>query len=241
MAQVVQGLTALDMGAQFEIVAVDDGSSDATAEILDGIHDQNLVVVHHEVNQGKGAAVRTGLARATGTHFLIFDADTEYDINDIPRMVAPILTGRAEVVYGNRMSGSGTAHPSLVHLIGNRVMTLCANVLFQSAISDLHTCLKLLPLGMLNSFQLEETGFGLDTEITAEMLRAGFRPFEVHIGYVGRSKEDGKKIKSSDAVRCIYVLCKVRLRGVTSFGKRNQALAPRTYAAAAVLRPAAAV
>ena len=229
VAAVISGLLALELPGPLELVAVDDGSSDATGAILDGFHDSRLTVVHHEINQGKGAAVRTGMAQAAGSHLLIFDADAEYDINDIPRLIDPILSGRAEVVYGNRMSGFGTVHPSLIHLVGNRVMTLTANVLFNTAISDLHTCLKLLPVGLLNSFELRETGFGLDTEISGEMLRAGFRPFEVPIGYVGRSVEEGKKIRFTDAIRCFWVLAKVRLRGSTSYGERNRSLSPRTY------------
>jgi dolichol-phosphate hexosyltransferase len=106
-------------------------------------------------------------------------------------------------------------------------MTAMANVIFGSAISDLHTCLKLLPLPLIRSFRLEEEGFGLDTEISAEMLRAGFRPFEVPASYVGRAAEDGKKVQFGDAVRCAYVLVKVRLRGSTRYGRRDRTLAPR--------------
>jgi hypothetical protein len=105
-------------------------------------------------------------------------------------------------------------------------MTFLANMLFSSAISDLHTCLKLVPMPLLNSFNLDEGGFGLDTEISAEVLRAGFRPFEVPISYVGRSKDEGKKIRLSDALRCVYVLFKVRTRPVTPYGKRDRSLSP---------------
>ena len=186
------------------------------------------MVLHHEQNRGKGAAVRSGIKAATGSHILIFDADTEYDVHDIPRLVAPILTGRAEVVYGSRMSGFGTVHPSRRHSVGNHAMTSMANIIFGSAISDLHTCLKLFPVPLLESFELTETGFGLDTEISAEMLRSGFRPFEVPISYVARSAEEGKKIRTRDAFRCVYVLLKVRLRGTVTYGQRNRALAPRS-------------
>jgi hypothetical protein len=124
------------------------------------------------------------------------------------------------------MSGFGTVHPSLWHSVANNAMTSLANVLFGSAISDLHTCLKLLPIPLLRSFSLDENGFGLDTQISAEMLRAGFRPFEVPISYVGRSKEDGKKIRFGDALRCVYVLVKVRFLPRTSYGQRNRSLTP---------------
>lgn len=225
---VLDALLSLDIpGKELEIIVVNDGSTDGTRALLDTFEDSRLVRLHHSLNLGKGAAVRTGIAAAKGSHALIFDADHEYDVGDIPRLVTPILSGRAEVVYGNRMSGSGTVHPSLWHAVGNKSMTLLANLLFGSAISDLHTCLKLVPMPLLNSFNLDEGGFGLDTEISAEVLRAGFRPFEVPISYVGRSKEEGKKIRLSDALRCVFVLLKVRFRPVTPYGKRDRSLTPK--------------
>ena len=226
--RVLDALLSLDIpGKELEIIVVNDGSTDGTRTLLDSFDDTRLVRIHHSTHLGKGAAVRTGIAAAKGSHVLIFDADHEYDVEDIPRLVTPILSGRAEVVYGNRMSGFGTVHPSLWHAVGNKAMTLLANILFGSAISDLHTCLKLLPIPLLNSFDLDEGGFGLDTEISAEVLRAGFRPFQVPISYVGRSKEEGKKIRFNDALRCVYVLVKVRLRPSTPYGKRDRSLTPR--------------
>ncbi|HEY1826353.1 MAG TPA: glycosyltransferase family 2 protein [Acidimicrobiales bacterium] len=224
---VLDELLSLDIpGKELEVIVVNDGSTDGTHRLLANFEDTRLVQIHHERNCGKGAAVRTGIKAAKGTHVLIFDADDEYDVKDIPRLVTPIITGRAEVVYGNRMSGFGTVHPSLWHAVGNKAMTFLANMLFSSAISDLHTCLKLVPMPLLNSFNLDEGGFGLDTEISAEVLRAGFRPFEVPISYVGRSKDEGKKIRLSDALRCVYVLFKVRTRPVTPYGKRDRSLSP---------------
>jgi glycosyltransferase involved in cell wall biosynthesis len=225
--KVLDQLLSLDVpGKELEIIVVNDGSTDGSRELLESFEDSRLVQIHHARNLGKGAAVRTGIAAANGSHVLIFDADHEYDVEDIPRLITPILSGRAEVVYGNRMAGFGTVHPSLWHAIGNKAMTLLANVLFGSAISDLHTCLKLVPMPLLNSFNLDEGGFGLDTEISAEVLRAGFRPFQVPISYVGRSKEEGKKIRLKDALRCVYVLMKVRSRPVTPYGKRDKTLTP---------------
>ena len=227
ISHVLDALLSLDMpGKKLEIIVVNDGSTDATRDHIESFDDSRLVQIHHQTNLGKGAAVRDGIAAATGSHVLIFDADFEYDVNDIPRLVSPILSGRAEVVYGSRMSGFGTVHPSLWHSVGNKAMTNLANLLFGSAISDLHTCLKLLPIPLLRSFSLDENGFGLDTQISAEVLRAGFRPFEVPVSYVGRSKEDGKKIRFGDALRCVYVLIKVRFRSRTSYGQRNRSLTP---------------
>lgn len=226
--RVLDELLSLDVpGKEHEVIVVNDGSTDGSRALVESLDDSRLVRIHHPANLGKGAAVRTGIAVARGSHVLIFDADHEYDVHDIPRLVMPILSGRAEVVYGNRMSGFGTVHPSLWHAVGNKAMTFCANVLFGSAISDMHTCLKLVPMPLLRSFDLSEAGFGLDTEISAEVLRAGFRPFELPISYVGRSKEEGKKIRFSDALRCVYVLMKVRARPVTSYGRRNRSLTPQ--------------
>lgn len=228
--RVLDDLLCLDVpGKKLEIVVVNDGSTDATRKRIDSIDDSRLVSIHHLINLGKGAAVRAGIAAATGSHVLIFDADHEYDVNDVPRLVSPLISGRAEIVYGSRMSGFGTVHPSLWHSFGNKAMTAMANVLFGSAISDLHTCLKLLPTPLLRSFDLEENGFGLDTEISAEALRAGFRPFEVPVSYVGRSAEEGKKIRLSDAIRCVYILVKVRFRPNTSYGRRNRSLSPQVH------------
>ncbi|HVA99855.1 MAG TPA: glycosyltransferase family 2 protein [Acidimicrobiales bacterium] len=228
--RVLDDLLSLDIpGKKLEIIVVNDGSTDATRTHVESIDDPRLVLIHHSANLGKGAAVRAGIAAATGSHVLIFDADFEYDVNDVPRLVTPLLTGRAEVVYGSRMSGFGTVHPSLWHSVGNKAMTAMANVLFGSAISDLHTCLKLLPTPLLRSFDLEENGFGLDTEISAEALRAGFRPFEVPVSYVGRSAEEGKKIKIHDAIRCVYILIKVRCQPHTPYGKRDRTLSPKVH------------
>lgn len=228
--RVLDDLLCLDIpGKRLEIIVVNDGSTDATKRQVESVDDSRLVTIHHEANLGKGAAVRAGIAVATGSHVLIFDADHEYDVNDVPRLVNPLVTGRAEIVYGSRMSGFGTVHPSLWHSVGNKAMTLMANVLFGSAISDLHTCLKLLPTPLLRSFNLVENGFGVDTEISAEALRAGFRPFELPVSYVGRSAEEGKKIKFQDAFRCVYILIKVRLRPNTSYGKRDRNLCPQVH------------
>ncbi len=229
--QVLEALIAQPIPGDFEIIVVDDGSTDRTTDILQAGWHNRHVCVRHETNRGKGAAVRTGISLASGTHLLVFDADSEYDPDDIPKLIAPILSGRAEVVYGVRVRGAGALFPSFVNVLGNRLMTAAANVLYGSAISDLHTCLKLLPIPMLRLMQLEEEGFGLDTEISAEMLRRGFRPFEIPVSYVGRSRAEGKKIRLSDAFRCLQVLLKVRLRGRTQYGTQDKSIVPRVSVA----------
>jgi len=221
--EVLNALKFQPVPGDVEIIVVDDGSTDQTPEV---ISDVPQVRIRHETNLGKVAAILTGIEQATGTHLLVFDADSEYDPTDIPALVVPIATGRAEVVYGVRVRGARTNFPSLVYAVGNRVMTEFANLVYGSAISDLHTCLKLLPLPLLRRMELRERGFGLDTEISAEMLRLGFRPYEVAASYVGRSREEGKKIRLSDAIRCVIVLVKVRLRGRTRYGARDRSLAP---------------
>jgi hypothetical protein len=142
---------------------------------------------------------------------LPFDADMEYSAHDIPAMLAPVIAGRASVVYGTRLFGVNTVYHSLHYALGNRVMTLATNVLFGSYISDLHTCLKLIPLDVLRGLDLVEAGFGLDTEMTANVLKLGMRPFEVPVSYFARSHSEGKKINWRDAVRCFAVLARVRV------------------------------
>lgn len=223
---VIEELEGLKFPFEHEIIVVDDGSTDTTYERATETNGAHTVVLQHDKNRGKGAAVRTGIAACSGSHVLIFDADDEYDPHDITELVVPLMRGRAEVVYGTRLRGHGTIHPTLIHSVGNWIMTGTANVLYGSAISDLHTCLKLLPVPLLREMSLTEEGFGLDTEITAEMLRRGWRPYELPISYVGRSKEEGKKIGAGDAFDCFRILFKVRRRGRVRPGLRDRRLSP---------------
>jgi dolichol-phosphate hexosyltransferase len=207
----VQHVLETEYPCDIELIVVDDGSIDGTADLLEGVDDPRLVVHRHVRNMGKGAAVLTGINVATGTHLLPFDADLEYSAHDIGRLLQPIIDGRCDVVYGTRLFGVNTVYRSFRYKVGNQAMTFVANVLYDSAISDLHSCLKLVPLPMLRQMQLVELGFGLDTEITANVLRFGARPFEVPVSYHARSHLEGKKINWRDAVRCVQVLGRVRL------------------------------
>ena len=194
-----------------EFIVVDDGSTDGTADVAESVNDDRLRVIRHPHNLGKGAALRTGIQHATGTYFLPFDADLEYRAADIVNVLAPVISGAATIVYGSRLFGWNTVYQSYRYKLGNLFTTLAANILFDSALSDLHTCIKLMPLPMLRSMALRESRFGLDTEVTAKMLRSGHRPFEVPIHYYSRTHAQGKKISWRDGVRCLLVLVRVRV------------------------------
>jgi glycosyltransferase involved in cell wall biosynthesis len=193
-----------------ELVVIDDGSTDSTPLLLRGVSNPRVRVHRHLTNFGKGAAVRTGAHLATGSHALVFDADLEYAPADIPRLLAPVMAGRLSHVYGSRLFGNHTIYPSFWFAVGNKVTTFAANLLFGSCVTDLHTCLKLVPLSDLRELDLRERGFGLDTELTANLLKRGVRPFEVPVSYYGRSHADGKKITWQDGVRCLRILGRVR-------------------------------
>ena len=193
-----------------ELIVVDDGSADATPTLLALIEDPRLIVHRHREKRGRGAALTTAIALASGTHILPFNADLEYSAEDIPKIAGPVLKGRCDVVYGTRLSGYNTVYQSYRHELGNRILTGIMNVLFNSCLSDLHACLKLIPLGMARDFNLRETGFGLDTELTAMLLRTGERPFEVPISYYSSAHSHGKK-QLREMVSCLGILWRVRL------------------------------
>ena len=210
IAQAVLSILSTDYGCDFELIVVDDGSSDATPSILEVLDHAHAKVFRHPQNRGKGAALLTGAQYATGTHLVPFDADLEYDPTDLAAMVKPVLDGRCDVVYGTRLLGANTRYQSFRHAAGNRAMTLAANVLFDACLNDLHTCLKLMPVRLFGELDLCESGFGLDTEITAKLLKLGIRPFEVPVSYHSRSFANGKKITWRDGVECLRVLARVR-------------------------------
>jgi dolichol-phosphate hexosyltransferase len=207
----VKRLLDIRYPCDIELVIVNDGSADHTMDVLSSIDDPRVVVTEHPVNRGKGAAVRTAAALATGDYMLIFDADLEYSAEDILGLLSPLQRGDAEVVYGVRTFGASTAH-SFWFVIGNRVNTFTANALFNTWISDLHSCLKLLPLALFRELPVRENGFGLDTELTAMLLARGVRPYEVPIHYKARSREEGKKLTWGDGVEATWILLRVRAK-----------------------------
>jgi glycosyltransferase involved in cell wall biosynthesis len=196
-----------------ELIVIDDGSLDATTSVLADIHDPRVVVHRHPTNLGKGAAILSGIALAKGTHVVPFDADLEYSPQDLVSLVEPVVTRRADIVYGPRLFGTNTVYQSYRYAMGNKFTTFAANILFDSYISDLHTCLKLVPLALVRELSLREKGFGFDTELTAELLRQGYRPFEVPVSYRARTRSEGKKLDWRDGLGCMAVLIRVRSRG----------------------------
>src|SRR4051794_33170175 len=199
VADAVKQALDVDYPTEIELVIVDDGSRDRTAEILAGLTDERLRVVVHPRNQGKGAAIKTAVAAATGDYMVILDADLEYDPQDIPKLLEPVLDGRAKIVYGSRTFGSHSAY-SFWYVMGNKGVTTIANMIYNSYISDLETCFKLMPLALYRSLDIHSAGFGMEAEVTGKLLRRKIRPYEVPISYRARTREEGKKITWRDGV-----------------------------------------
>lgn len=208
----VKGILQVQYPCEIELIVVDDGSTDRTLHILKEINDPRFILHPHGTNQGKGASMLTAASLATGTHIVPFDADLEYSPEDLVNLLDPVMKGRYDVVYGVRLFGCNTVYQSYRYAIGNRVLTHFTNILYNSYLNDLHTCLKLMPLSFFRNLGLTETGFGLDTQVTALLLRTGVRPFEVPISYFSRSHEQGKKINWRDAVWCVWILIRSRIR-----------------------------
>jgi glycosyltransferase involved in cell wall biosynthesis len=194
-----------------EIVIVDDGSTDGTREYLRTLEDDlDTVVVFHACNQGKGAAVRTGLQHASGDVLLIQDADLEYDPRDYVALLQPIVEERSQVVYGSRFRGGPTRTMFFWHMLGNRFLTLVTNVLYDTILSDMETCYKVFTREVVQQLDLKARGWGFDPEITAQILKLGYRIYEVPISYAGREFEEGKKIGWRDGVTVLWTLIKYR-------------------------------
>jgi glycosyltransferase involved in cell wall biosynthesis len=200
---------------EVEVVVVNDGSVDATAELLSAITDPRVKVVHHPTNRGKGAAIRTAAQSATGDYMIICDADLEYAPEEIPRLLEPVLSGETELVYGTRSFGSHTAY-SFWYVLGNKAVTMFANVMYDCWISDLETCFKLMPLPLYRELDIRSAGFGMEAEVTAKLLSRGMRPFEVPISYKARTREEGKKLTWKDGVEALWILTRERFRARTT-------------------------
>jgi glycosyltransferase involved in cell wall biosynthesis len=193
-----------------EILIIDDGSHDGTRAILADLADANVRVFLHPANQGKGAAVRTGLAHVTGELVIIQDADLEYDPSDYPRLVEPIATGTADVVYGSRFLARGRRATAFWHYAGNRLLTLISNLFTGLHLTDMETCYKAFRVDLIRKMHLVSNGFDIEPELTAKAARMGARIREVPIAYQGRGYTEGKKIGWRDALRT--------LRAIVRFG-----------------------
>jgi glycosyltransferase involved in cell wall biosynthesis len=219
IADAIKQTLAVDYPCEIELVVVDDGSRDGTGEILGRADDSRLRVITHPRNAGKGAAIRTAVEHAEGEYMVILDADLEYDPQDIPKLLAPVLDGRATVVYGNRTFGSHSAY-SFWYVMGNKAVTTAANVLFNSYIGDLETCFKLMPVSLYRSLDIRSKGFGMEAEVTGKLLRRRIRPYEVPISYRARGREEGKKITWKDGVEALWILGRERTRRWEPPGQR---------------------
>jgi Glycosyl transferase family 2 len=206
----VEAVLTQEYPLDIELCVIEDGSTDSTRWILDQIHDPRMIVHRHPRNLGKGAALLSAALLARGSHIVPFDADLEYSATDLPRMLAPIIERRCDVVFGTRMFGMNTSYQSYSQAVGNRALTRATNLLFNCYLSDVHTCLKMMPLQLFLSLDLRERRFGLDAELAARILQRGIRPFEVPVSYYSRSVADGKKITWRDGLHCLRVLGRVR-------------------------------
>lgn len=195
-----------------EIIVVDDGSEDGSRQILEAAAAQGDVrAFYHERNQGKGAAVRTGLQNATGDFLVIQDADLEYDPREYRLLLQPILEERANVVYGSRFRGGPTKTMFFMHMLGNRFLTLVTNILYDTILSDMETCYKCFRAEVIRDIPLRARGFEFEPEVTAKILKRGQRIYEVPISYTGREFEEGKKISPwRDGLKAVWTLVKYR-------------------------------
>lgn len=196
-----------------EVIVVDDGSKDGTRDLLEELRDQGLidVLVFHDVNQGKGAALRTGIARATGDVIAIQDADLEYDPHELTQLLQPILSGRADAVYGSRFLGGPHRVLFFWHMMGNRFLTLLSNMFTDLNLTDMETCYKMIHADLLKGLPLSANRFGFEPEVTARLAQAQAKIYELPISYHGRSYAEGKKINWKDGVAALWYILRSNL------------------------------
>ena len=209
--QAIEEVLAAELPVEVELVIVDDGSTDGTSELLAARDpDARITIVHHPENRGKGAAVITALRHAAGEYAAIMDADLEYDPQDLALLLGPLLRGETNAVFGVRAFNGYTSH-SFLYVMGNRAVTLACNVLFNVYISDMMTCQKVIRTDVFRSLDLRATGFTIEPEITARLLQAGERIFEIPAAYRARRHSEGKKLTARDGYRVLGTLVRCRL------------------------------
>jgi dolichol-phosphate hexosyltransferase len=211
IVQAVDRALAADLGTDsYELVIVDDGSTDGTRALLGGREwPEQVRLIFAAENRGKGQAIRKALEEARGKYSVILDADLEYDPNDLKELLAPVRDGVADAAFGARAFKAHSAY-SFWYVVGNRFLSLATNVIYNTWITDVYTCFKLMPTELMRSLDLRANGFTIEAEMTARLLRAGARIYEVPIKYVARRREEGKKIKPSDGFRGLLTLLRCR-------------------------------
>ena len=209
VAEIIRRMRAVELPVTLQVIVVDDGSSDGSDKVLRAVEDSTVRVISHNQNRGKGAAIRTGMEVATGDLLLIQDADLEYDPDDWPRLLDPIIKGKARVVYGSRFTGERKNMMPL-HWFGNRLLSLVTNLLSSSTLSDMETCYKLFDAQAIEGMTIVSDRFDFEPEITAKVLRRGHRIYEVPISYAGREADEGKKITWRDGFSALVALIRFR-------------------------------